>query len=78
MILDDVPGAREPERGELGKDLAFIRNGRGNYHIIGGYSVRRDHKQAVINGVEVANFTAELMGESVECCFEDGGHRSHV
>ena len=59
MTRDDVRKLFEPPQGQLGEDLAFIRNESGEHPVVRGDPVARDEEQSIIgSGEEVADLPA--------------------
>ena len=59
MTRDDIRKLFEPPQGQLGEDLAFIRNESGEHPVVRRHPVTRDEEQSIIRGgEEVANLPA--------------------
>ena len=66
MVRDDVAGALEPERRQLGEDAALVGNAGAEHVIERGDAIGRDQDQVIAGGVDVADLAAADQGQAVE------------
>ena len=78
MIRNDCARPVEPERGDLGEDLALVGDARAEHVVEGGNAIGRDDQQAIAEIVDIANLSLSIGSARGERGVENGGGERQV